>query len=593
MATIAIFNNLKNIFPWQNKYMRSRGVFDIRDANLHHGDIRPFACPQVICGDDEDEEQMPLYHSLYPIPSCICLGFNDGRKVVQGFSSDEFFYIQGGFLRWANTKQLCDKEFMCRAGVPFYPASPQATSNCSQSCTAVTVSYVITYIARSPAGMLIESAPSPPSAPQVISGSVPNVNVTWGDAPEGFCIEGVRLYRTETEFTSGEQKQTNAIGAEWILVREFLDNPTKGRTFHDDVSVSQLGYPLLTYTPMAFPAPGELIDITRTLDNIIVADEHRVYISVMGVPQFTWDGVVEIEDRIEHIEAINSRIHILTNHHPVVLSYGFDKSGVLEIDKRVIYRNLPLASKKSVSVYRDSIIFASTYSLYQWSSDRFGENIVSKINVLLSPEQWRNVQPSTVRGTCFEYGYIFYSDGLPYSLMIEFAEDGVDTIQENHIMPITFMKPLTFGLDYTGHIIYYEKRKIYRWDFRKVPCEYNPYDHTRNSVCGMCDCCPWSVKFYLDNEGKNHFSHMRVEWDERSAPSLDVSFHIHEFGREIKTSGKMEVISSRGFGLPFKNVSYQSCYAHLRGCGIVHEVKLATSAQELSYGTNAAVQGDE
>ncbi len=592
MATIAIFNNLKNIFPWQNKYMRNRGVFDIRDANLHHGDIRPFACPEVICDEEDD---IGVYQSLYPLPSCRCLGFSDGRKVVKGFKYDEFYYIRGGYLRWASTNHLCEKQSMCRAGAPYNESSPVATSNCGQNCAAVTVSYVITYVVRSPAeGMFLEGAPSPPSYPVVISGSTPNVNVTWQDAPQGFCIVAVRLYRTETEFTSGDSVQQSGVGAEWVLVKEFTEEPEKGKTFFDNVSVSELGYPLLTYSPMSFPAPGNLVDLAKTTDCLAVAQKHRLYISVTGAPQFSWDGVVEIEDEIIAIEAIRNTIYVLTNHKPVKILYNFDKSGVLEIDKHVVERNLPLVSKRSVSVYRDSIVFASTYSLYQWTSVRFGEEIHSKFNVLLSPEQWKNVDPPTVRGTCFEYGYIFYSDGLPYSLMLEFAEDGVDTVQENHIMPITYIKPSAFAIDYRGHIIFCQKRKIYKWDYRRDVCPpFDPYDHVRKSVCGMCDCCPWSVKFYLDNEGKNHFSHMRVEWDERSAPSLDVSFHIHEFGREIKTSGKMEIISSRGFGLPFKNVSYQSCYAHLRGCGIVHEVKLATSAQELSYGTNAAVQGEE
>lgn len=591
MPTIAIFNNLKNIFPWQNKYMRNRGVFDIRDANLHHGDIRPFACPKVVCDEDED---LPVYHSLYPLSSCICLGYNDGRKVVKGFASNEFFYIQGGYLRNVNRRQLCDKEQVCRAGTPYQPKAPVAQSNCVQNCSAVTVSYVITYVTETPSGTLVEGAPSPPSSPVPISGASPNVDVSWEDAPGGFCIKAVKLYRSETDFTSGESKQNNNIGAEWILVEEFTSDPTEKKTFRDNKTVSQLGYPLLTYSPMSFPAPGDLIDIAKTTDNIVVAQKHRIFISNMGVPQFGWDGVVEIEEEILDIEAIDNVIYILTTHRPVKVRYSFDRSGVMEISKEIIERNLPLASKKSVSVYRNSIVFASTYSLYQWTSVRFGEEIHSKFNVLLSPDQWRNVQPSTVRGTCFEYGYIFYSDGLPYSLMIEFAEDGVDTVQENHIMPITYIKPQCFALDHRGHIIFYQKRKIYRWDYRDPVCPpFDPYDNIRHSVCGMCECCPWSVKFYLDNEGKNHFSHMRVEWDERSAPSLEVSFHIHEFGREIKNTDKMEIISSRGFGLPFKNVSYQSCYAHLQGCGIVHEVKLATSAQELSYGTNAAVQGEE
>ena len=47
-------------------------------------------------------------------------------------------------------------------------------------------------------------------------------------------------------------------------------------------------------------------------------------------------------------------------------------------------------------------------------------------------------------------------------------------------------------------------------------------------------------------KAENHFTHMRIEWDERSAPPLTLSFHIHEFGREIEHSDNMEVVASSG-----------------------------------------------
>lgn len=586
MATIAIFKNLANLSPWRNKYLRGRGVFDIRDANLHHGDIRPFACPELFC------ENVGDLQSLFPLAECPCLGYEDGRKVVRGFCPDQYFFIQGGYLRWADTTQLCAKTSVCRAGSPFNPSPPSASSDCrSGACSATSVSYVITYVTRSGEnGPLVEGPPSPASTPISIGCKSPRSTVSWGKAPEGYCIVATRLYRTEGDF--GETPANKTSGdVEWVLVREFSGGGA--RTYTDENTVSATSYPLTTYAPMAFPAPGNLVDLTRSEDGIIVADKHRLYIGINGVPQFTWDGVVEIEDEIVRIECVNSHIYILTTCHPVVVDYTVDRNGEMRIQRKVIDRNLPLSSWRSVSVYRNRIMFASTYSLYEWYSDRFSENINSVLKPLLTPEQWKNIDPYTVRGTQYEYGYILFSDNLPYSLMLQFVEDGTDTVQETHIMPITYIKPRCFDLDCEGHIIYNENGNIYRWDWRRDVCsQFEIFDHVRPTVCESCECCPWSAKFFFDNEGKNHFSHMRVEWDERSAESLGISFHIHEFGREIDRTDAMEIISSRGFGIPFNNVSYQSCYAHIWGCGIVHEVKIATSAHELSYGTNNAIQGE-
>lgn len=587
MSTVAIFKNLSNISPWRNKYMRGRGVFDIRDANLHHGDIRPFACPELVC------ENVGELNYLHPLEQCECFGFNNNRKLVRGFCPNQYFYLRGGYLRWANETEVCNGTEVCRAGAPFKKTAPSVSGGCGGSCSATMVSYVITYVTSSTDGPDVEGPPSPASDPISVSGTSPNVTVSWGDAPSAYCIKKTRLYRTEGDF--GESAGNKSSGdTEWVLVHEWNGpRAAEGKTYTDNNSIAATGYPLTTYAPMAFPAPGNLVDLTRSENGIIVADAHRLYISINGAPQFTWDGVVEIEDEIIRIEHVNGHIYIFTTCHPVVVDYTVDRNGEMRIEKKVIDRNLPLTSWRSVSVYRNHVMFASTYSLYQWYTDRFAENINSLLKPLLTPEQWKNIDPYTVRGTQYEYGYILFSDKLPYSLMLQFIEDGTDTVQETHLMPITYIKPRSFGLDCEGHIIYNENGNMYRWDWRRDLCfQFEVFDHVRPTVCEDCECCPWSAKFFFDNEGKNHFSHMRVEWDERSAKNLGISFHIHEFGREIDHTDTMEIISSRGFGIPFNNVSYQSCYAYIWGCGIVHEVKIATSAHELAYGVNNAIQGE-
>lgn len=586
MATNAIFRNFTASQPFRNKYMRDRGLFEIADANLHHLDIRPFACPELLC------RSAGLYRSLFPIEQCPCLGYEDGRQVVQGFCHDQFFYLQNGYLMQATRESLCKKETDCRAGVPF-GERPVAEGNCG-TCDGVAVSYVITYVATH-AGIDVEGPPSPASRPVKSSGNVPNVTVSWGDAPVGFCIKKTRLYRTESNSLLGTSEQ----GSEFVLVHEW-DGPNAGKakTFTDNVPSSETLYPLMTYEPMAFPAPGNLVAIARTEDFLVVAQRNRVFISLNGKPQFTWEGVVEIEDDIRHIVHLSGYIYIFTDKRPTSIHAVWGDSGVLNVTRNTLDRNLPLASIRSVSKGIGRVFFASTYALYSWAINRNTQGqFVDEITELISPEQWRNIDPYSVVGTAYEFGYIFSSDKIDYSLMLQFRGDGVDTIQQTTLMPITYIKkPTAFTTDNDGIIMYCENRNIYTWDWRRDVCsDFWIYDHVRPTVCEQCECCPWSVKLYYDNNAKNHFSHMRIEWDERSAPNLFVSFHIHEFGREIDHTDVMEVISSRAFGLPFRNVSYQSCYAHITGCGIMHEVKFGTSAQEVSYNQaqNVAAEGEE
>ena len=591
MATNAIFRNFTASQPFRNKYMRDRGLFEIADANLHHLDIRPFACPELLCKDVGE------YRSLYPIEECPCLGYEDGRQVVQGFCHDQFFYLQNGYLMQATRDSLCKRETDCRAGVPFNSNPPETSVSCG-GCDAVAVSYVITYVSTH-AGVDVEGPPSPASKPIAVSEDAPGVTVSWKAAPSGFCIKKTRLYRTSTEFQTGtgvDNKPGNAGMSEFLLVREWSGpNAAKAKTFVDNVTTAELGYPLTTYEPMAFPAPGNLVAIARTEDFLVVAQRNRVFISLNGKPQFTWEGVVEIEDNIRYIIHQGGYIYIFTDKRPTSILAKWSDGGMLSVQRNTTERNLPLTSIRSVSRSIGRTFFASTYGLYSWTTNRYKEGqFIDEIIELISPEQWRNIDPYSVVGTAYEFGYIFSSDKIDYSLMLQFRGDGVDTIQQTTLMPITYIKkPTAFTTDNDGIIMYCENRNIYTWDWRRDVCsDFLVYDHVRPIVCEQCECCPWSVKLYYDNNAKNHFSHMRIEWDERSAPNLFVSFHIHEFGREIDHTDVMEVISSRAFGLPFRNVSYQSCYAHITGCGIMHEVKFGTSAQEVSYDTNANVQAE-
>ena len=596
MATNAIFRNFTASEPFRNKYMRSRGIFEIKDANLHHSDIRPFACPELFC------KNVGNYRSFYPLPECECLGYEDKNVPIKGFHHNQFFYLKNGYLMQANREHICNKIDGCRAGVPFNPVAPVATSNCDNKCDAVAYSYVITYVStfypygEGGKGIDVEGPPSPASKPVAGNGNIPDITVSWTDAPEGFCIKKTRLYRTESD--SLLHGQSGNQGSEFVLVREWKGpNAAIGKTVTDSKPSSETFYPLMTYEPMAFPAPGNLIGIGRTEDCIVVAQRNRVFFSLPGKPQFTWEAIVEVEDNIVHMLCYNEYVYLFTDKCMTILLGVWGDSGIFKPIRKTVERHLPLTSIPSVSVWAGEIFFASTYGLYSLSVDsRRNPNFAYKITELISPEQWKNIDPYSVVGTAYEFGYIFSSDNIDYSLMLQFKGDGVDTIQQTTLMPITYIKnPTVFDTDNAGIIMYCENGNIYKWDWRRDVCsDFEIYDHVRPTVCEQCECCPWSVKFYYDNNGKNHFSHMKVEWDERSAPNLWISFHIHEFGREIDHTDKMEIINSRAFGIPFKNVSYQSCYAHITGCGIMHEVKLGTSAQEVSYNQaqNVAAEGE-
>ena len=501
----------------------------------------------------------------------------------------QHFQLIGGRLHQSTERELCANITPNLAGAPFGPNRPNVSAGCS-GCDSTGVAYVVTFITEH-AGIRVESAPSPASQIVASAGERPNATVSWAAAPTGYDIVATRLYRVETQFEDG----TDAIppqGAEFVFVQEF--NGGGAGTFRDTIPTHQTGGPLTTYEPMAFPAPndGTLVGLARTTDGIVVADRNRVYISRPGQPQFTYDGVVEIEDQILAIYAMNNVIFVFTDNKPVKLSY-VHTDGVMSIDKQVVERRLPLTSLRSVSMHNGELYFASTFGLYTWDIGGYGSDIKLITDDVITPEQYRQLDPTSIRGTAYEFGYIFSGDGINYSLMLERGQDGTDTLNQTSLMPISYINADAFALDYDGHIMYQQDGTVYRWDYRRDVCgnrdNFLIHDHVIPPVCDRCDTCPWKLSLYYDNEGKNRFTKMRIEWDERSAQSLTVNFYHKAFGEQSLIAGPWQVINSRGFNIP-RFRSAQTFCVEVLGDGIMHEIRLATSNQELVSNSNNQIE---
>lgn len=560
MSTTVIYNDFRPLRAFHSRFRRSE--LQVWDANLHHGDVRPFACPVEIC------IAIPVGTSFCTDPDC-----RDNTDFVIGFEPVQHFFILDNRLRQITTSDMHSNTGDL-AGAPFYDSPPVATQMAScDGCDATAISYVVTTVTLH-AGIEVESAPSPVSNLVVGGGHIPNVEITWDAVPSGHSIIGTRLYRSESTFEDGRSPPMPLIGAEFILVSEF--NGTGPFTFVDDVPTEDTGGPLTTYEPMAFPAPMGIKHLTRTGDGIAVADDYRVYISVPGQPQFTYDGVVNVDHKILAIEAVDNNIFVLTEKNPVEISF-FISDGIMTVNRNVVERNMPLKSKASVAVYNNVIYFASEYSLYGWNASRPGSDIGSELKPLMTPDQWKNINPSSVVGTAYEFGYIFSSGNIDHSIMLEFGNDNTDTLNVTSLMPISFVNPDFLATDYDGNIIYGQEGKIYQWDWRRDVYDFEIWDNTSPAIG---DCCPWRVVMYFDNERKNRFSKMRVEWDNRTADDLQVRFSHGYFGSEEEIAS-FNVVNSRGFSIP-KFRSAQTFHSEVSGCGIMHEIRMATSNQELS-----------
>ena len=588
MSNLAIFNNFKPINLKRNPFLRE-GEYALWDANLHHNDLRPFACPQVIC-------EGSTATTLYPLPDCCCAGFDNCSDPVKGFCHNQHFYIQEGRLYQAETEDLCgDLGEGCLAGAPKPKPPIVPNPECStDACDAVTYHYVMTYT-TSHAGVQVESTPSEPFFGVVANGHRPNVVVTWEEPPAGYCIVAINLYRTESEFEDGTTNMP-IEGAEFLYVGTV---PVGGATFFiDSLPTEETGYPLVTGHPETHPAPEGIKYLARTEDGIVVADDCRVYISRPGEPMFAYDGIVSIDDEILGLEAIGNTIFVFTDNYPVRIQYKHSE-GVMTIDRVTVRRRLPLKSRASIAAYGERIYFAAEHGLYAWDIAGYGADIRLVSQELFTPEQWRMIDPDSLVGTAYEFGYLLFSHGLGHGLMLEFGRDGTDTPNLSSVMPIS-ARLLTNGrtdklvdkglrieamaVTYDGHFVYRICDEVYGWDWRRDVCRREIHEPNKGR-----DCCPWTARLYYDSEGKNEFSAARWEFDERTGSGIQMAFNEGYFGHHI-TLDEFEVVESRAFGI----CGYSSAQTHwieAQSCVVAHEFRMATSYSELVSRANRNVAG--
>ena len=567
MSSLAVFTNFRHVNLTRNRYLRP-GEWAITDANLEYGDLRPFAPPRKVCDVPSTAK------TLYPLPDCCCLTFDECADPVHGFCQEQHFYLQGGQLRQATETELCIGD-SCLAGIPLPPA-PIADGTCDpEHCDGVGVSYVVTWVTTH-AGVEVEGSPSRPSNIVPSNGHIPNTTVRWAMPPDGYCITSVRLYRVEAEFEDGTTNMP-IEGAEYVLVAEF---DTDTMMFADDVPTAETSYPLTTSHPMRYAAPDGLVSLTRTEDGVAVADSHQVYISLPGQPMFTLDAIVQVEDEIRVIRAIGNVIFVLTDHRPVRIEFKHTE-GVMSINRTTQHRNVPLHSRASVSVYGSELYWASEHSLMVWSIAGYGSDIKDALKGVFNREMYHRLHSRSIVGTAYEYGYLLHSKKVDYSFMIESMGSDQPTV-----MPITYVKPDIITTTYSGKLLYKHGSCMIEWDYRRDICDGEDLFSPERSA----DCMPWSAKFQFDSTGKNRFKVARIDWDNRTAASVEFRLHEVHYGNDSDITGQYQVINSRGFGI-CGYTSADNHYASMESCGIVHEVRLATAFADLVGRSNQDIVG--
>ena len=241
-------------------------------------------------------------------------------------------------------------------------------------------------------------------------------------------------------------------------------------------------------------------------------------------------------------------------------------------------------------MYNSRVWFAAKNGLFQWDLSGYGADLKRIDPEVMSLEMWRELAMAPIHGVAFNEGYLFYATSIYTAYLLREIGDGYD------IMPLTFLPMKNPCLDDYESVIYEDMwtGQSMRWPIvstdvcsSTLPKEEGDNRH-RKMMCNDTDYVPYHVELYNDEERRTSYRVARVEWDERTADHVSVTFVESYFGDE-KDIGYVEAVSSVPFAFPGGR-SNQTVIVKLEGYGTVHEVRLATSRRELISQSNRSVE---
>jgi hypothetical protein len=407
------FNQFAGMAPRVNDRARSAQIADLAlDVNLDEGTLRPWRQPLEVHESGFDKVlAMILVDCCWlttdkcvsfcvPWPSCpFVVKAGDGVPVYATFAD-------------ACIGDWCPLTWPCPDVAP--TPSPTRSAPSVEERGYETRAYRYAWVNR----YGHETGGSPPSFP---------INANDGDAivvqippaPDGYCIEGVRLYRTGTPFETGAEK-SNPMNTEWFLVGEFdagigvvTDNiPSRDLSAGQSAPATFLGDERL-------PAPDDLIEVVTLENGQMAGISPSLRMVVMSEPflptswpvryrKMLWDDEYPIA-----LASIGSVLYVGTNGRPYTINAVQQESNADGRHGVFRFREpSPCLSPRSMCAGAGAVYFASLDGLVALSGTQ--QRVISE--ELWSKDQWRSLHPSRMIGAVHDGHYLGFSDNAGFRL---------------------------------------------------------------------------------------------------------------------------------------------------------------------------------
>ena len=393
------------IVPRLRKKQLPKGYATVaHNVDLTHGTLKAFLEPKPI-------KQVPANQvRLYPW-GCHLFTWGKCVDVAEWLPDCPRLFVTGN----ADYPQTATNDngtlVYRRLGVPVPVVAPIATTTNADSDKSRSVAYLVTFVNS----FGEEGGVSPPSNDVVIEdGQSVELSFRY-NPPIEYDVEKLRIYRRETGFRIGQEKEQE-FDTHWFLLDE-LD--VSSRSYTDTLPITGLGWALENLDVREPPAA--LTNITAIPETAILAGSvgNKLLFS-RNLQPHNWELGQEmtLDDNIIALGAVGNSLYVATDGHPyrVQADVGCDKRECREVFK--YKQSFPIISchtgRGSIST-PFGFIYASTDGLVLLSE----ANATVITTEVLSQDDWRMLAPHTTRLAYCKGALFVVTDRISFILWLD------------------------------------------------------------------------------------------------------------------------------------------------------------------------------
>lgn len=394
------------VIPRLRKKQLPKGYATVaHNVDLSHGSIKSFLEPRFI--KDAPRDSIFLY-----VWGCDVLTWDKCVSVAEWLPDCPRLFITGN-ADYPQTITLENGRLVYRRlGVPIPDSPPTAIANNTDNDKSRATAYFVTYVNK----FGEESAPSLPSNDVVIEDGQ-KVELSFRYAPPiEYDIRYIRIYRRETGFHTGLEKEQD-FDTHWFLLAELDIND---REFTDTTLTSDLGWAnesLDTREP-----PADLSNITAIPETAILAGSiaNKLLFS-RNLQPHNWELSQEmtLDDNIIAMGAVGNSLYIATDGHPyrVQADVGCDSRTCRDIHKyKQAFPMINCHVGHGGIATPFGFVYASTDGLVMLSDSPNPQVITTEV---LSQDDWRKLSPHTTRLAYYKGALFVVTDAISFILWLD------------------------------------------------------------------------------------------------------------------------------------------------------------------------------